>query len=118
MILQDLKNFISKRWQIIFIVVISFLLPAIWLREKLVISYAESGCTFLINPLRLLNLSKYTWWNIVGLGVDNVRALPSVSYHLMTSDLQSLGFSAVARQYLIFSAILLFVSSINVFSSC
>ncbi len=104
---QRLKNFIFNHWPFIPIVIISFLLPAVWLKEKLVIAYAESGFTFFINPLRLLNLSRYIWWDIFGLGVDNARALCSVSYHLITSGLQWLGFSAVTRQYLIFSAILL-----------
>jgi hypothetical protein len=107
MISQKLKSFIFNHWPLISVIVVSFLLPAIWLKEKLVIAYAEAGFTFLINPLKLLDLTRYIWWDIFGLGMDNARALSSSLYHLIASGLQWLGFSAVARQYLVFSAILL-----------
>ncbi len=102
------------RWSLILIIVISLLLPAIWLREGLTIACSETGFLFLINPLRFLNINKYIWWDSFGLGYDNARALPSVLYHIMMSGLQFLGFSAVLRQYLVYSTTLL-LSSLSMY---
>lgn len=107
--LKRIRDLFSGHRPLIFVIaVISFLLPAIWLRDKLVIAYAEGGFPlFLIPPSKLFNLSRYVWWGDFGLGTANVRALPFALYYLMISGLEFLGFSPVFRQYMIFSGIIL-----------
>lgn len=109
------KNFIFNRWPLLLLIGLSFMLPAIWLRERLVIAYAEGGFThFLIDPFRLLRITPYIWWDIYGLGIENIRALPLVSYSLLTTSLQFLKFSPIFRQYLIF-AITLLLSALTMY---
>lgn len=101
-----LKRTLVRHWPFFITGVLSFLLPAVWLRKGS-IAYAETAFTFLIDPSRLFNLSRYVWWDAYGTGIKNVRALPSCSYHLLVSILKCLVSSPVARQYLIFSMVLL-----------
>lgn len=90
---------------------ISFLLPALWLRDRLAIAYAETGFTLLLNSLRLFKLTRYVWWDIFGLGVEKIESLPSALYYFITGGLETLfRFSTVPRQYFFFSGILLFSS--------
>jgi len=97
-----------KKYPIIIITVIALLLPIIWLRNGLVIAYAESGFLFFLNsPRRALSVTSFTWWDKFSFGVDNIRALPLNSFFLLTSMLEFIGLSSLARQYLIFAVILL-----------
>ena len=97
-----------KKYPLIIITVLAFLLPAIWLNDQLVIAYAESGSLFfLADPQRVFTLTSSTWWDKLGFGVDNIRALPLSSYFLLASVLKLIGLSPLVRQYLIFAAILL-----------
>jgi hypothetical protein len=109
------KDLIFKNRPLLLLIGLSLLLPAIWLREGLVVAYAEGGFThFLIEPLRLLSIAKYTWWDIFGFGIENIRALPLTSYALLASGLQVFKIPPIVRQYLIFAAILL-LSTISMY---
>lgn len=112
--MQNPKKFIVNHWPIIFITIMSFLLPAIWLRERLIIAYNEPGFVFFFNPVKLFNSSKYIWWDSFFLGIDWTRKLVCLPYYLLTSGLQFLEFPAIARQYLFFSAIL-FLSALAMY---
>jgi len=104
-----------KKYPIIIIAIIALLLPIIWLRDGLTVAYAESGFLFFLNsPKRALGVTSFTWWDKFSFGVDNIRALPLNSFFLLTSILELIGLSSLARQYLIFAAILL-LSSLSMY---
>jgi len=104
-----------KKYPIIIITAIAILLPIIWLRNGLAIAYAESGFLFFLNsPQRALGVTSFTWWDKFSFGVDNIRALPLNSFFLLTSMLEFIGLSSLARQYLIF-AVILFLSGLSMY---
>ena len=107
-----LKIIFFTHWPIIIITAISFLLPAIWLKDGMGIGYVETGLFFLIEPFKLLETSAYTWTDI-GLGTINSSLQPSL-FFLATGLVSLLGFSLVAIQYLTFSIILL-ISSLAIY---
>lgn len=88
------------------LVTISLLLPLIWLRSGLAVTYAEPGFIYIADQRRLFDMARFIWSDGFATGTENTRVVTMLSYYALTSGLEAIGFSAVARQYLLFGAVL------------
>ena len=97
------------------IITISLLLPALWLKDSLPIAYLEGGLFyFLADPGKTLKITSFMWWDIFALGSNNSSSMTLIIYNLFILGLNLLGFSALLRQYVIFSIILL-ISGLSIY---
>lgn len=96
-----MKEFFFKLFPPLLFLVISSLLITSWFRDGHIYGGGDVGLQT-YNPQRILDISQYTWWDSAAPGSPVPQSLVAIPLQFILSLPQSLGFSPVALQAMLF----------------